>query len=162
MTEAFVLGHELAVRLLGNGLVDALRFLELGPQIKVRLGLVMGDGIGIVVNLVEEELVWVILRSEDIEALTSGLLAASLGILLDQLEELVHAFRLDVGLDDDADGLPGGHGGVARREGAGCVRCAGSSGAGQKGTGRAGCGGKDGGNEGGAGEHVSHAPNNLG
>lgn len=48
MTEAFVLGHELAVRLLGNGLVDALRFLELGPQIKVRLGLVMGDGIGIV------------------------------------------------------------------------------------------------------------------
>lgn len=46
--EEFVLGHELAIRLLGNGLVDALGFLEFGPQIKVRLGLVMGNGVGII------------------------------------------------------------------------------------------------------------------
>lgn len=100
------------------------------------------------------------------KALTPGLLAATLGILLDQLQELVHALRLDVGLDDDADGLPGGHGGVAiaRGEGAGCVRaCAGSSsGAGQKGTGRSGGGCKDGGDEEGAGEHVSHGWENAG
>lgn len=92
------LSHELAVSLLGNRLVDALRLLELGPQVKVGLCLVMGDGIGIIlllcvcmkdgirlgfdimsithiaiyripytyVNLVKEELVWVVLRSEDV------------------------------------------------------------------------------------------------
>ena len=46
--QLLILRHELAVGLLRNGLVDALRFLELGPQVKVGLGLVMGHGVGIV------------------------------------------------------------------------------------------------------------------
>ena len=45
------LSHELAIGLLGNRLVDALRLLELGPQIEVGLRLVMGDGIGIILLL---------------------------------------------------------------------------------------------------------------
>ena len=53
------------------------------------------------------------------EALAAGLLATALGVLLDEREELVHPLGLDVGLDDDADGLPGGHGSGAGGEGAG-------------------------------------------
>ena len=42
------LSHEFSEGLLRYGGRNALRFLELGPQIEVRLGLVVGDGIGIV------------------------------------------------------------------------------------------------------------------
>lgn len=44
----FSLRHEFSESLLRYGGRNALRFLELGPQVEVRLGLVMGDGIGIV------------------------------------------------------------------------------------------------------------------
>ena len=51
ITAAFFLGHELAIRLLGNRLVDSLGFFELGPKIKVGLRLVMSDGVGIILLL---------------------------------------------------------------------------------------------------------------
>ena len=44
----FSLSHEFSEGLLGYGGVNAFRFLELGPQIEVWLGLVVGDGIGII------------------------------------------------------------------------------------------------------------------
>eukprot|EP00967_Tisochrysis_lutea_P051746 scaffold63959_cov27-Tisochrysis_lutea.AAC.4 len=77
--------------------------LEVRPGLEVRGCLVNINGGGIHVHLIKEELVWVRVISEQVEAQAPFLLARTLHVDRNRLEEVIHPVRLDLNLNNYGD-----------------------------------------------------------